>query len=187
MEDKEIVHRIKNGDQAAFETLILKYHNPLLMYLEVTLKDRQKAEDIVQETFLRFIESLRKGKVLERIEPWLYKVATNLCKDYWKSLSYKLEREDLSNIPEPKDKSLSISEIYEQKERQKEILNILGDLSPTQRQIIILRFYQELKIAEIADILEIPIGTVKSNLFYTLKKLRKKLVYNSPNEKLKEG
>ncbi|PWA10028.1 RNA polymerase sigma factor [Pueribacillus theae] len=175
MTDEELLEQMANGNQAAFEALIHRYHSPLFSYLERKLHDPQKAEDFTQETFLKLIRQLKAKKQPNNLKPWLYQVATNLCRDYWKSAFFRSEKQELDRIPEPKDSKTSIIEIYEKQEERKEILASLSQLSETQKEIVLLRFYQDLKYKEIAAALDLPIGTVKSNLFHALKKLKTSL------------
>ncbi|GIP35493.1 RNA polymerase sigma factor [Paenibacillus sp. J2TS4] len=188
MTDEQLVQRMADGDQAAFEALIHRYHGPLLGYLERHLYKREKAEDFVQETFLRLIRQLKKGRVPEQIRPWLYRVALNLCRDYWKSLTYQSEIQQVNDPPERRDEGPSIVEIFERQETRKEILLSLNQLGDTQKEIIILRFYQDLKLHEISEVMDLPLSTVKTNLYQGLKKLRSSLSDESvsPTQK-KEG
>ncbi|WLR61129.1 RNA polymerase sigma factor [Guptibacillus hwajinpoensis] len=78
MTDEELVVAMARGNQAAFEALVHRYHAPLLGYLERMLRDRRKAEDVVQETFLKLIKQLKTKKTPEKIKPWLYQVAPQI-------------------------------------------------------------------------------------------------------------
>ncbi len=175
MTDEELVLAMARGNQAAFEAFVHRYHGPLLGYLERMLRDRKKAEDVVQDTFLKLIKQLKSNKIPEKIKPWLYQVATNQCRDYWKSAGFKSEKQILDYIPDQPDKEPSVVELFERQESRVEFLKKLDTLSETQREIVYLRFYQELKYQEIAETLELPLGTVKSNLFHALKKLKASL------------
>lgn len=176
MTDEQLVERMADGDQAAFEVLIHRYHGPLLGYLERHLYNRERAEDFVQETFLRLIRQLKKGRLPEQIRPWLYRVALNLCRDYWKSLGFQNEKQQIAETPDRRDEGPSVVEIYERQETRKEILMLLHELGELQKEIIILRFYQDLKLHEISEIMEIPLSTVKTNLYQGLKRLRSRLI-----------
>ncbi|MCA0986711.1 RNA polymerase sigma factor [Guptibacillus algicola] len=172
MTDEELVIGMSKGNQAAFEALIHRYHAPLLGYLERMLRDRKKAEDVVQDTFLKLLTQLKARKIPEKIKPWLYQVATNQCRDYWKSSSYKSEKQVIDKLPDQQSGDPSVVELFERQESRKEFLEELDELSTSQREIVFLRFYQDLKYQEIAETLEMPLGTVKSNLYHALKKLK---------------
>ncbi|WNQ11169.1 RNA polymerase sigma factor [Paenibacillus aurantius] len=183
--DEQLVQAMARGDQAAFEAFVHRYHGPLLGYLERTLQDARKAEDLVQEVFLRLIRQLRNGRPPDPVRPWLYKVALNLCRDYWKSPGYRTGSHLVEEPPERMDSEPSVSEIYERQETRKELLETLDELPEVQRHIIVLRFYQELKLQEIAAALEIPLSSIKTHLYTGLKKLQKRLL-GRPKESLKE-
>ncbi|MED4600985.1 RNA polymerase sigma factor [Paenibacillus validus] len=174
--DEQLVRRMADGDQAAFEAFVHRYHGPLLSYLERTLRNTDKAEDLVQETFIRLLRQLRQGSVPERVRSWMYRVAKNLCVDYWRSPSYRSTKELQPDLPDPVDVRPSIVEIYERQETRKELLQSLDQLTDIQKDIVLLRFFQDLKLQEIAEVVDQPLGIVKSQLYYALRKLRKKLV-----------
>ncbi|WP_068620233.1 RNA polymerase sigma factor [Paenibacillus tuaregi] len=168
--DEELCRRMAEGDQEAFEMLVTRYHGPLLSYTTHWLRDREKAQDIVQETFIRLIRQLQTGQ-LDYVKAWLYRVAMNLCRDYWRSAAYKLEQAGIGELPEQEDISPSAERIAEMKETGRELAASLEQLPDPQQTVIRLRFYQDMKLQEIADLLEIPLSTIKSYLYKGLKKL----------------
>jgi RNA polymerase sigma factor (sigma-70 family) len=176
------MHAMSRNDQTTFEAFIDHYYGPLSGYLERMLQDSGKAEDVVQETFIKLIRQIRENPAPENTRAWLYKVASNLCRDYWRSASYRSERTALPEVPERLDKRPSVAEIYERRETRKEIIQSLNQLTETQREIVILRFYQDLKLIEIAEVLNLPLGTVKSRLFHALKQLKKQLTEKESEE-----
>lgn len=176
--DEAIGDAIAEGHQAAFEDLINHYHKPILSYLERLLHDPEKAEDIVQETFLKFLLQLKVKQTPENVQAWLYKVATNLCRDYWRSASYRKERDLLSRLPEKRDRQAQVAEVYDHFETRMEIIKLLDELPKTQRDIVILRFYNDLKLHEVAVVMACPVGTIKSRLFHALRFLKSRIEEN---------
>ncbi|MDX5474050.1 MAG: RNA polymerase sigma factor [Bacillaceae bacterium] len=172
VQDEQLLELMAKGDQTAFEAFVHRYHSPIYQYIERLVKDSKKAEDLVQEMFIRLIKQLQQKHIPTHPKAWLYRVATNLCKDYWKSAQYRSEAPPVEELPVKNDEKASVVEIYEHQETRKEILQALKHLPETQQQIVMLRFYQDLKLKEIAEILDLPLGTVKSNLFHALKKLK---------------
>ncbi|MBP1154671.1 MULTISPECIES: RNA polymerase sigma factor [unclassified Paenibacillus] len=172
--DEDLVRLMSRGDQVAFEAFVNRYHGPLLGYLDRKLHNPQKAEDFVQETFIRLIRQLRQGPIPDRVRPWLYKVAHNLCRDYWRSSSYRANVQLSKEIPDKADIQASVVDIYERQETRKELLQTLNELPDIQRDIIILRFFQELKLQEIADVVDLTLSGVKSHLYQALKKLKRR-------------
>lgn len=174
--DEQLLTQMAKGDQAAFEAFVHRYHAPIHQYIERLVKDTKKAEDLVQETFIRLIKQLQSKQIPQYPKAWLYRVASNLCKDYWRSAYYRSETTPKEELPISEDEGPSVVEIFERQETRQEVLSSLKQLPDIQQQIVILRFYQDLKLKEIADILDIPLGTVKSSLFHALKKLKDLLV-----------
>lgn len=174
--DQVLSERMAAGDQDAFEMLVTRYHGPLLSYTSNQLQDRQKAQDIVQETFLRLIRHLRQHGALEHVRSWLYRVALNLCKDYWKSSAYRSEGLAGEEFPERSDPSAGAEELIEQQETTKEIAASLETLPEVQRNIVSLRFFHDLKLQEISELLDLPLSTVKTHLYNGLRKLKKVMI-----------
>ncbi|EHB59583.1 RNA polymerase sigma factor [Paenibacillus lactis] len=174
--DQQLSERMAAGDQEAFELLVTRYHGPLLSYTTRQLTDRQKAQDIVQETFIRLIRHLRTHGTLEHVRSWLYRVALNMCKDYWKSAAYRSEGLAGEDLPDAHDPAPGAQELIERQETSHEIAVSLGTLPDVQQEIITLRFFHDLKLQEIADLVDLPLSTVKTHLYNGLRKLKKTLV-----------
>ncbi|SMF70233.1 RNA polymerase sigma-70 factor, ECF subfamily [Paenibacillus uliginis N3/975] len=171
--DQQLSERMAAGDQDAFEMLVTRYHGPLLSYTSNQLQDRQKAQDIVQETFIRLIRHLRQHGALEHVRSWLYRVALNQCKDYWKSSAYRSEGLAGEEFPERSDPSAGAEELLERQETSAEIAASLETLPDVQQNIISLRFFHDMKLQEISELLDLPLSTVKTHLYNGLRKLKK--------------
>lgn len=183
--DEILTERMAQGDQEAFEMLVTRYHGPLLSYLTGQLHDRTKAEDFVQETFVRLIRHLRKHGELAQLRPWLYKVALNLCRDYWRTASFRNEYLAQEEMPESIDTSPDAYSLIEQEVVNAQLISILQTLPDIQREIVSLRFFHELKLQEIAELEELPLSIVKSHLYGALRKL-KRILDSQQEEKEKE-
>ena len=173
--DEQLLISYQEGNAGAFEAFVHRYHGPLLGFLLRTVKDATKAEDFTQETFIRLMKQIKKGDVPEQVKPWVYRVALNLCRDYWRSTHYRSEQTISTEFPEVKDPNPTVVEIYEKQEVRKEMIVALDHLPEIHREIIFLRFYQDLKLQEIAETMEMPLSTVKTNLYKGLKQLKKYL------------
>ncbi|HEU5139780.1 MAG TPA: RNA polymerase sigma factor [Bacillales bacterium] len=176
--EKIMIEESVKGDQTVFETSIHQYYPAILGYLERLLKDRQKAEDLVQETFVKLLRQLRDRSTPDHVSAWLYRVAANLCRDYWKSAGYQKEQQVLDQLKDQKDEQMQVVELCERRETREEMLSLLNELPEMQREIVILRYYNELKLYEVAEVIGCPIGTVKSRLFYALRLLKSRMEEN---------
>ncbi|TCP29398.1 RNA polymerase sigma-70 factor (ECF subfamily) [Scopulibacillus darangshiensis] len=160
---------------SSFEAFVSYYHKPLLNYLERILHDPAKAEDIIQETFLKFLLQIKYKQTPDNVRAWLFRVATNLCRDYWRSAGYRREKQLLDQLPEQKDRCAQAAEFYERAETRMEMFQLLSELSEAHRKIIILRFYNDMKLQDIAAVMGCPVGTIKSRLFHALRYLKNRM------------
>lgn len=144
------------------------------------------ADDITQETFIRLIKKFHLFDPTKSIEPWIYKITINITRIFLrKQKLLRIFGISYSGIPEFELVEKSIL----QNEFQDELWKEINSLPQKNREVIILHYYLELKLDEVANSLDIPIGTCKSRLNYALSKLRKSMSVNEffmVEEKLKE-
>lgn len=152
-----LIHRIKNKDEAAGETFVRKYYSSIFRYCLLHLRDYHQAEDLTQETFMRFFENMERYRNYGKALNYLYVIAGNACKDYYrkeKRRSFEEMGEDAGigdRLPDPTAGVLL----------KMEVENALAKLSEEIRETAILFFFQELKQREIAKILGISLSLVK--------------------------
>ena len=180
--DEELVRYIVKGHEKAFDELYQRYARKLHAYFYRNLgKDNSLANDFLQELFLKVIE---KGELFDpqkKFSVWIYAVAGNLCKNEYR----RIQRHAVPGLPEELPNHLFTESGAADKHDsivfgsllQKE----LDKMEASHRECFLLRFQQELSIKEISEILECPEGTVKSRIFYTLKKLAESLKYFKPD------
>ena len=177
--DEELLARVADGDLSCFERLYNKYKGRLMTYLYYTLFDRAKAEDILQETFIRVFRHAGRFKKGRSFPIWLYSIAKNLCRDEWRRSKRRggakepLPFEWVSNTA-MKD-SRSPRREAETREAAVRLLSELKGLGPEQRETIALHYISALKYREIAQIIGCPLGTVQSRIHTGLKILRRRL------------
>jgi len=161
------------GDTASLTVLVERHHGPLLGYLYRLLGgDRPLAEDIAQETFLRVLrqDNYQQGRPFK---PWFYAIATNLVRDHFKSAAVQrgASQDDegmlsiCDTVPGPEEALLAA-------EQGSLIAAAMRKLGEEYRAALLLRFYHGLSLQEIADTLNIPLGTVKSRLSVGTRRLR---------------
>jgi RNA polymerase sigma-70 factor (ECF subfamily) len=173
--DEQLMAAVMAGDQVALATLVTRHHAPLLGYLyRLVGGDRPLAEDLVQETLLHVLRQ-RTFRSARPLKPWLYTIATNLARDYFKSAAMRQRwREGVSeeallqlydSTPGPEERALAA-------EQGSEVQAALAQLREEYRVVLLLRFYQGFSLQEIAETLQIPLGTVKSRLSVGVHRLR---------------
>lgn len=165
--DEELMVLSSTGNRLAFDELYERYFSKLVWFANGILDDREAAKDIVQEVFIIIIEKPGKFDVTRKFSTWVYVVTSNLSKQH---LRNKKNRERILNENKPQHTSVTTDQSIELKQFNQQIQQINKELSDKEKAIYELRFIQELGIREIAEILAIPEGSVKSGLFYLLKK-----------------
>lgn len=173
MNDEELLHQLAHGSGSAIDTLIYKYHKLLYGYVFRMTTNEHTTADIVQETFVILYRQALKQQCPETLKPWLYKIATNLCRDYWKKASTRREVPwDWEHNSWPTDamhpETIHFADQYADREWMMASIN---RLHMDHRAVIFLRFYQDLTYEQMAEALEVPVNTVKSRLYRALKQL----------------
>ncbi len=166
---------VAHGDSRALGELVERYHAPLRRFFAQLLTwDRTAADDLVQETFVRLLRQ-RSYSPERPFRPWLFAVASNLAKNHW--LRQGREPAALgSNFDEAVANLEETSPGPEERAQAKDELGRIGQalarLPEEYRLTLVLRFSQDLQLSEIANVLGIPLGTVKSRLSVGARKLR---------------
>ncbi len=182
MTDAVLIERFLAGDVNAFNLLVLRWKKPIYNYILRMVGNTEAAKDLCQMTFIRCYKQMRKLKNVDKFSPWMYRIATNLCYDEFKK-QRKISSDQVDKMeqtgragknsvqaypstPTPED-------VLHRKEIQTILARALNQIPEDQRVVIIMKQYQGLKFTEIADIMQLPVNTIKSRLYYGLRALRK--------------
>lgn len=161
------------GDTEAFDVLVRKYYSAIYQFCYRRLNgDANTAADITQEVFLKLLENIQAVRLLGKFQNYLLTIAVNTCNNYFKKA--KPIYTDLESL-EITDGTDSSFEKMIKDENKLEVRRAIDALPDYQKEVIILRFYHELKIREIAKITQTSVPTVKSRLQQGLKKLQRYL------------
>ncbi len=165
--DETLMLLILKGNKLAFELLYERYFDKMVWYAFGFLKDIPKAEDIVQEVFIKIIQSPEKFDVNKKFSTWIYTVTANRCRNQLRD-----ERKQQVPISEAvsSDWAVAPQSQFDVNYLRQILDEKFENLSEKEQQIFTLRFSQQLSIREIAAIMNIPEGSVKSGIFYLLKK-----------------
>jgi RNA polymerase sigma-70 factor, ECF subfamily len=182
--DEELLERFRQGQAEAFGVLVRRYERELYGYLRRYLGDGTLAEDVFQNTFLQVYVKSGQYEAGRPVRPWLYTIATHQAIDAMRrnsrhqavSLDEKRaeggESEVAGLLELLQSRGPSPVEAATAQERQEQVRASVEKLPDFLKQVLLLAYYQGLKYREIADILEIPVGTVKSRLHAALVKLQ---------------
>jgi RNA polymerase sigma-70 factor (ECF subfamily) len=168
--DEQLISIYQNNKdgtaQVAFSILYERYAKQMLNFFHFALhNDHDKAQDFVHDLFIRIIEKNHTFNHNKLFKPWVYRIASNMCKNEYRSEKVVQKYNNhIMTAPEPIDN---------QSESENSLRQCINKLSQDQRSLIVLRFKLKLKIKEIADIYECAEGTIKSRLFYATRELSK--------------
>jgi RNA polymerase sigma-70 factor (ECF subfamily) len=166
LDDETLYRQVLAGSKTALVKLAERYHAPLYKFLCRYTGDTTLADDLTQETFTRLLT--HEGAPPTRFKAWVYAIARNLARDHFKSARYRHERStDFEG-----DTDTIANDDPPTSDARDEVIRALARLSPDHREVLILRFYHDLKLEEIADVTHAPVGTVKSRLFHALKQVK---------------
>ncbi|MDD2731694.1 MAG: RNA polymerase sigma factor [Candidatus Pacebacteria bacterium] len=175
--NKKTLISARNGSLSAFEEILYFYEKQIFNYIYRLVNEKESAEDLTQETFIKVFKEINKIKPDLNFKSWVYKIATNKAYDWFRkkkrlaaipilsntSRHYPGVSED--NLPYTDDKSKEI-------EITDEINRALEKLNPREKTALILFYRQDLSCQEIADALSIPLNTVKTHLYRAKKSLK---------------
>ncbi|MBY0232594.1 MAG: sigma-70 family RNA polymerase sigma factor [Gemmataceae bacterium] len=181
--DEELLLRFRRGQQEAFGQLVRRYERELYGYLRRYLGDPALAEDVFQNTFLQVYLKIGQYQAGRSVRPWLYTIATHQAIDVLRrngrhvavSFDQALatgEGEAAGLLETLECQGPGPAEAVSSQERRERIRATVDALPELLRQVLVLAYYQGMKYREIADILSIPVGTVKSRLHAALAKLQ---------------
>ena len=180
MTDEELALSYADGNNRAFDLLLLRNQSKLFSYILFVVHDRETAEDIFQETFVKVITRLQEGRytVSGKFGAWIMRIAHNAIMDWYRDqASMRIvdtsADNDLSNIPGADIFEGNIENRFVNSQIMTDVRRLLDALPPTQREVIYMRFYQQLSFKEIADSTDVSINTALGRMRYALLNMRR--------------
>jgi RNA polymerase sigma-70 factor (ECF subfamily) len=183
-EDEQLMRMVAKGDQHAFDEIYSRYAAKLCYYFTSKLKhDKEKGEDFIHDLFAKLIDRPELFDPNKTFKTWIYSVANNMCINEYKKMAVRSNTTNgiaqdlpISSQEKSLDDQLQESDFSHQLE---EVLNSLED---KHREVFVLRHIDGVSVKEVAEILNINEGTVKSRLFYATKKIAGQLSMYNPLE-----
>ena len=182
--DADVMLRVKEGDDDAFEYLVLKFRRPMLSYMYRMARNSSVAEELVQEVFLRVYRSRATYNAEAKFSTWLYRIATNLAVNHARDtkhekpeLAVNLDEPDseTGQAPDLADSAPSAEQTLLRRERLAAIRQHVQNLPERQRMAVLMHKYQGLDYRQIAEVLKLSESATKSLLFRAYETLREKL------------
>jgi RNA polymerase sigma factor (sigma-70 family) len=179
MKDQELVDLFLSGDQLSIETLIERHKSKVYTYILLLVKNQELAEDIFQDTFIKVIKSLNKGKYQEKgiFLSWVMRIAHNLVIDFYRKAKHMKtisnDKKELNLLNSKKFAEQSIEDLLVQDQICNDVRRLIDELPHDQREVILLRHYGGMSFKEIADQTNVSINTALGRMRYALINLRK--------------
>ena len=185
--DQLLVSRFKNGDQSAFDEMVSRYWDRIYVMVHQLLRNQQDAEEVTQDAFIRAHRGLDRFRGDSAFSTWLYQIATNLARNrYWYWWRRKRDKSISIDAPVNAESDTTLADLLPAELETPEdatvtqelvdsVASTMGRLSAKHREILILRNVKNLSYEEIASILGISVGTVKSRIARARESLRAKL------------
>ena len=186
VKDTAIIEKVLDGDSQAFEMLILKYQSKLFATSMNVVKNRELAEDIVQEAFMKAFMKLDSLKNREQFYPWLKRIALNIALNHFEKEKRVMDVEtedDETSFFENIGSGESPEELTLKEELHKYVRSYVDSLPDKLRVVIVLREVEDMSYEEIAEMMNIPLGTVRSRLFNARQIIKDRLI----NQGLADG
>ncbi|MDW7691558.1 sigma-70 family RNA polymerase sigma factor [Flammeovirgaceae bacterium SG7u.111] len=186
--DCELISQYKKGNESAFEELVLRHKNKIFTTILLIVKDQYVAEDLLQETFIKAIKTIKTGRYNEegKFLPWISRIAHNMAIDnFRKQKRYPMiVMEDGSNV----FNTLEFSEdSFESQQIKNEVharlRELIQNLPEAQREVLMMRHYMKMSFQEIAETTGVSINTALGRMRYALINLRKQMNPEASNEK----
>ncbi len=182
LDDRDLVSAYMDGNEKAFEVLLLRHKDKMYRFIYMKVRNRDLAEDIFQEAFVKIINTLKLGAYNEegKFLPWAMRIAHNLVIDHFRKSSKmrmisesSSSREDFNIFSVLSLDEKNAHETIAYGELEKQMVGLIDHLPQSQRDILIKRLYQEMSFKDIAEMEDISINTALGRMRYALINLRK--------------
>ena len=179
LNDKELVLSYQNGDVASFQILVDRYQNKIFSYILMLVKDKQLADDIFQDTFLKIIRTIKAGVYKEegKFIQFAMRIAHNLIIDYFRKAKrlpmVDPTKEDYDMLDNARFQDPSVEEQMVTEQIHDDIRKMVEFLPEEQREVLVMRMYEDMSFKEIAGATNVSINTALGRMRYALINLRK--------------
>ena len=185
MTDEELAMDYVNGNNRAFDELLFRHQSKLFSYILFVVRDREIADDLFQETFVKVITKLQEGKYSPsgKFSAWMMRIAHNVIMDLYRGLKVQKivdtsDDNELSNISTNDFYSMDIESQYVDAQVLKDVKKLMNFLPASQREVVYMRYYQQLSFKEIAEMTNVSINTSLGRMRYAILNLRRMVKEN---------
>jgi RNA polymerase sigma factor (sigma-70 family) len=184
--DSELISRYIKGDERAFEGLVLKHKSKVYTTIYLIVKDSDTAEDLMQDAFIKSVEMMRSGRYNEegKFLPWILRIAHNMAIDHFRrdkrypNTEFDDQANAFNSLNFAED---SIEQTTVKKETYEHLRKLIKQLPDQQREVLVMRHYEDMSFQEIADATGVSINTALGRMRYALINLRKLMTSKTPH------
>ena len=180
MTDEELALSYVGGNNKAFDLLLSRTQSKLFSYILFVVHDHDRANDVFQETFVKVITKLHQGKYVNsgKFSAWLMRIAHNVIMDWYRdhrteNIVEPNDENDLSNISSRDLMEANVENQYVNTQVMNDVTRMMNQLPPTQREVVYMRFYQDMSFKEIAETTGVSINTSLGRMRYAVMNMRK--------------
>ncbi len=180
LSDEELALSYVGGNNKAFDELLARTQDKLFSYIYFVVRDEDKANDLFQETFVKVITKLHQGRYVDsgKFSAWIMRIAHNVIMDWYRELRSRniiepTEENDLTKLSMNDVLDMNVENRYVNDQILVDVKKMMNKLPPTQREVVFMRFYQDLSFKEIAELTGVSINTSLGRMRYAILNLRK--------------
>lgn len=180
MTDEELALSYVRGNNQAFDLLLSRNQSKLFSYILFVVHEQDLANDIFQETFVKVITKMQEGRYIDsgKFSAWIMRIAHNVIMDWYrdnraKNIVETSDDNDLSNVTGNDITDFNIEDRYVNEQVLRDVKKMMNLLPPTQREIVFMRFYQEMSFKEIAETTGVSINTALGRMRYAILNMRR--------------
>ena len=177
--DEQLVAAYAKGENKAFDALLKRHQNRVFSYIYFVVKDRDLADDIFQETFVKAIMTIRQGRYTEngKFSAWITRIAHNLIIDHYRQLKAEnplsTDDEEVNVLNDIKLADSTVEDNIMAVELNKDVRTLIRELPASQRQVLVMRDYRNMSFKEIADATGVSINTALGRMRYAILNIRR--------------
>lgn len=177
--DEELVKLYENGNNQAFEILLLRYKSKVYTYIYLIVRNRELTEDIFQDTFIKAIATIQQGRYVEsgKFLAWINRIAHNLIIDHFRreknENTVSSDAVDYDIVNNSKLSEKSIEDTMSNEQVLADVVHLIDLLPPSQQKVIRMRFFEDLSFKEIAEKTDVSINTALGRMRYALLNMRR--------------
>ena len=177
--DNELILGYKEGDYSCFEILLSRYQNKVYGYIFSVVKDKDIADDIFQDTFVKAIMTIKQGRYIENghFPAWITRIAHNLIIDYYRQVKAEnlqsTDDEDVNILNRKELADGTIEDSLVTTQIHNDIRRLVGALPANQREVLVMRYYKNMSFKEIADTTGVSINTALGRMRYAILNMRR--------------